>query len=215
MDDSVKRIYVSDLTNTTIDLKNEKELNEDQIKDDGTKKILFTGTTTKYQMKKVDSTKDKKEKKKKVETNTWNLNEQELSFEMQLEILKGINNSSIKDSKLTRFIVNHIKTKMSSYKHQDALKNIFLETEFITFDQIIDLLNSSNMKCHYCACETYLLYEFVREMKQWSLDRINNDIGHNKGNLVIACLECNLKRRRTNKDAFFMTKNLTISREGL
>ena len=64
MDDSVKRIYVSDLTNTTIDLKNEKELNEDQIKDDGTKKILFTGTTTKYQMKKVDSTKDKKEKKK-------------------------------------------------------------------------------------------------------------------------------------------------------
>ena len=81
-------------------------------------------------MKKVDSTKDKKEKKKKVETNTWNLNEQELSFEMQLEILKGINNSSIKDSKLTRFIVNHIKTKMSSYKHQDALKNIFLETLF-------------------------------------------------------------------------------------
>jgi hypothetical protein len=71
------------------------------------------------------------------------------------------------------------------------------------------------MKCHYCACETYLLYEFVREMKQWSLDRINNDIGHNKGNLVIACLECNLKRRRTNKDAFFMTKNLTISREGI
>ena len=219
MDDSVKKIYVPDLINTTIDLKNEKELkdelNEDQIKDNGTKKILFTGTTTKYQMKKVDSNKDKKDKKKKVETNTWNLNEQELSFDMQLEILKGINNSSIKDSKLTNFIVSHIKTKMSSYKHQDVLKNIFLETEFITFDQIIDLLNSCNMKCHYCSCETYLLYEFVREMKQWSLDRINNDIGHNKGNLVIACLECNLKRRRTNKDAFFMTKNLTISREGL
>ena len=153
MDDSVKKIYVPDLINTTIDLKNEKELkdelNEDQIKDNGTKKILFTGTTTKYQMKKVDSNKDKKDKKKKVETNTWNLNEQELSFDMQLEILKGINNSSIKDSKLTNFIVSHIKTKMSSYKHQDVLKNIFLETEFITFDQIIDLLNSCNMKCHY------------------------------------------------------------------
>lgn len=212
MDNTVKRIYVPDLTNIS-DEKNVK----DQIKDDGTKIIIFTGTTTKYQMKKVDSNKEKREKKKKVETNTWNLNEEDLSFETQINILKSIHNnvSSINESKLTNFIINHIKTKMSSYKHQDLLKNIFLETEFITFDHIIDLLNRCNMKCHYCACETYLLYEFVREMKQWSLDRINNDIGHNKGNLVISCLECNLKRRRTNKDAFFMTKNLTISREGL
>ena len=211
--DFIKRIYVPDLTN--INLKDEK--NKDRTKDDETKKIIFTGTSTKYQMKKVDSNKDKKEKKKKVETNTWNLNEEELSFETQLEILKSIfdNNTEINDSKLTNFVISHIKTKMSSYKHQDILKNIFLESDFVTFDQIIDLLNSCNMKCHYCVCETYLLYEFVREMKQWSLDRINNDIGHNKGNLVIACLECNLKRRRTNKDAFFMTKNLTISREGI
>ena len=223
MDDSIKRIYVPDLnTNTNLNLNlnlnDEKgELNNDQINNDGIKKIIFTGTTTKYQMKKVDTTKEKKEKKKKVETNTWNLNEEELSFETQLEILKSIydNNTAINDSKLTSFIVSHIKTKMSSYKHQDILKNIFLETDFVTFDYIIDLLNACNMKCHYCSCETYLLYEFVREMKQWSLDRINNDIGHNKGNLVIACLECNLKRRRTNKDAFFMTKNLTISREGI
>jgi len=219
MNNSIKRIYVPDLINTN--LNDEKyfndELNNDQINKEGTKKIIFTGTTTKYQMKKVDQNKEKKEKKKKVETNTWNLNEEELSFEMQLEILKSIydKNTSIKDSKLTNFIVSHIKTKMSSYKHQDILKNIFLETDFVTFEYIINLLNSCNMKCHYCACETYLLYEFVREMKQWSLDRINNDIGHNKGNLVIACLECNLKRRRTNKDAFFMTKNLTISREGM
>ena len=42
-----------------------------------------------------------------------------------------------------------------------------------------------------------------------------NDIGHNNGNLVVACLECNLKRRRTNKDAFMFTKNMVIVREGL
>jgi hypothetical protein len=219
--DLIKRIYVPDLIN--------KEFKESQVKNkevtsnnndkEETKKIIFTGTTTKYQMKKVDSNKEKKEKKKKVETNTWGLNEVELSFDTQLDILKNIfnnnNNNTINDSKLTNFITSHIKTKISSYKHQDLLKNIFLEPEFITFNDIIGLLNESNMKCHYCACETYLLYEFVREMKQWSLDRINNNIGHNKGNLVIACLECNLKRRRTNKDAFFMTKNLTISREGI
>ena len=51
-------------------------------------------------------------------------------------------------------------------------------------------------------------------MKQWSLDRIDNNIGHNRGNLVVACLECNLKRRRTNKDAFMFTKNMVIIKEG-
>lgn len=218
--DNIKRIYISDLKPNT-ETETEKEItieNNDQINNDGIKKIIFTGTTTKYQMKKVDSNKEKKEKKKKVETNTWGLNEQELLFETQLEILTGLfdkNPGSDTDTKLTNLIISHIKTKISSYKHQDTLKNIFSEEEFVTFEYIIELLNACNMKCHYCACETYLLYEFVREMKQWSLDRINNDIGHNKGNLVIACLECNLKRRRTNKDAFFMTKNLKITREGM
>ena len=32
-------------------------------------------------------------------------------------------------------------------------------------------------------------------MEQWSLDRIDNDYGHNHDNVVISCLECNLKRR--------------------
>ena len=209
----VKRIYISDLTINN----NNQEFNENNHSNDTNKKIIFTGTTTKYQMKKVDVNKEKKEKKKKVETNTWGLNDEELSFDTQLDILKNIydNVSLINEFKLTNFIISHIKTKISSYKDQDILKNIFFESHFVTFDYIINLLNECNMKCHYCACETYLLYEFVREMKQWSLDRINNDVGHNKGNLVIACLECNLKRRRTNKDAFFMTKNLTISREGI
>jgi len=76
-------------------------------------------------------------------------------------------------------------------------------------------LKACELKCHYCSEDMFILYEIVRELKQWSLDRINNNIGHNDGNLVVACLECNLKRRRTNKDAFMFTKNLVISREGL
>ena len=200
--DSVKRIFVPDINVNFQTLTNET---------DETKKVIFTGTTTKYQMKKVYDKKEKeKEKKKKVETNTWDLNEQELSFQTQLEVLKDIHNASF--NKLSCLIVSHIKTKISSYKHQDVLKNIFLEPEFVTFDHVIELLNTCELKCHYCSCEMYLLYEFVREMKQWSLDRIDNDIGHNKNNLVVSCLECNLKRRRTNKDAFFITKNLTITK---
>ena len=201
--DLVKRIYVADLNTNTI---TNTETSE-------TKKIIFTGTTTKYEMNKIDNNNQKKDRKKKVETNTWNLNEEELSFKIQHELLQNIyNKSEIVDTNANKFIINHIKTKISSYKQQDILKNIFLEPEFVTFEYVVNLLNACDLKCHYCSCETYLLYEFVREMKQWSLDRIDNDIGHNKNNLVMACLECNLKRRRTNKDAFFMTKNLTITR---
>ena len=220
--DLIKRIYVADLnTNTNTETSDETKTSAcDADTYTDTKKIIFTGTTTKYEMNKIDNNNQKKDRKKKVETNTWGLNEEELSFKFQLELLQNIynkvliptNKAEIVDTNANNFIINHIKTKISSYKQQDILKNIFLEPEFVTFEYVVNLLNACDLKCHYCSCETYLLYEFVRDMKQWSLDRIDNDIGHNKNNLVMACLECNLKRRRTNKDAFFMTKNLTITR---
>jgi hypothetical protein len=87
------------------------------------------------------------------------------------------------------------------------------ENLLVDFEEVLRLLVTCEMKCCYCSQNVYILYEKVRESKQWSLDRINNDIGHNKDNLLIACLECNLKRRRTNKDAFMFTKNMVIIKE--
>ena len=49
-----------------------------------------------------------------------------------------------------------------------------------------------------------------REMKQWSVDRIDNNKGHNSDNFHIACLKCNLTRRRQNDDKFLYTKQLHI-----
>ena len=197
---------------------NTENISSDNNDTDSTseKKIIFTGTTTKYQMKKINNT--VKEKKMRIETQTWGLNESELSFEMQLNILNELvlnDNKPILNDKYAKLIINHVKTKIQSYKQQDTIKKIYNEDEFINLEQVINLLQETKLKCHYCSCETFLLYEIVREMKQWSLDRINNDIGHNKNNLVIACLECNLKRRRTNKDSFMFTKNLKIVREGI
>ena len=157
-----------------------------------------------------------KEKKMRVETKTWGLNNDDLSFETQFTLLKMIFNKEITSEKVIdkhiAMIVSHIKAKISSYTQQDILKSKLNDNEFVSLNDVIELLFESQMKCHYCSCETYLLYEVVRENKQWSLDRINNEIGHNRNNLLIACLECNLKRRRTNKDAFFFTKNLKIVR---
>lgn len=187
------------------------------------KLIILTNSDKKSEIKNIQ--KKEKEKKMRVETNTWGLDNEDLAFETQLELLRQISqsieeNKAIKKTKDNKeitnkemqMIVSHIKTKLSSYKQQDILKKKYLPQDFVSYSDVITLLNDSNMKCYYCSCETYLLYEIVREMKQWSLDRINNDIGHNKNNIVICCLECNLKRRRTNKDAFFFTKNLKIQK---
>ena len=173
------------------------------------KKIIIFEEPTKKTTKKINC---EKEKKMRVETKTWGLNDDELLHIKQLTSLQNIDkqDKNIYVSKL----ISHIKTKLCGYKQQDILKKKLKEDEFVSFEEVIILLKNCNMKCCYCSDEVFILYEQVREKKQWSLDRINNDIGHNNGNLVIACLECNLKRRRTNKDAFMFTKNMVIIKEG-
>jgi len=110
-------------------------------------------------------------------------------------------------------VMSIIKKKISSYKQQDKNKKI-LRKEFpiITFDEVTEKLVESKLKCYYCKCEILLLYKQVREKKQWTLDRIDNSVGHHKDNVVISCLECNLKRRTTEIDRFTFTKQLKISK---
>lgn len=178
--------------------------------DNSKKKIIIIEETK--QTKKINC---EKEKKMRVETKTWGLNDEELTHQRQLDFL--ISDDFIENNNKDKYIsklTSHIKNKIYNYKQQDIIKKKLNENDFVSFEETIDLLKNCNMKCCYCSNEVYILYERVREMKQWSLDRINNDIGHNKGNLVIACLECNLKRRRTNKDAFMFTKNMVIIKEG-
>ena len=199
---------------------NDSGNDNDNIKNNNNiiKKILIIETEKKPNSKKI---KCEKEKKLRVETKTWNLDEEQLEFQTQLFFLQSIvntdtnsiQNTNIKNKKYITKLTSHIKNKLCSYKHQDILKKKLNEDTFVSFEETLELLQKCNMKCCYCSDKMYILYERVREMKQWSLDRINNDIGHNRGNLVISCLECNLKRRRTNKDAFMFTKNMVIIKE--
>jgi hypothetical protein len=55
-----------------------------------------------------------------------------------------------------------------------------------------------------------ILYEYVRESNQWTLERLDNDFGHNKGNVEIACLNCNLRRRTMYHERYLFTKELSI-----
>ena len=155
-----------------------------------------------------------KEIKMRVETKTWGLNDEELTHQKQLNnlICDGFIVNEDKDKYKSK-LISHIKNKLCNYKQQDIIKKKLNEEQFVSFEETIYLLRMSSLKCCYCSSEVYILYERVREMKQWSLDRVDNNIGHNSGNVVISCLECNLKRRRTNKDAFMFTKNMVIIKE--
>lgn len=164
---------------------------------------------------KIPDIKKDKTPKKRIPSEKWNINEKDLEYEKQLTILENIYTKKSEKMDKQNIYVSEIRNKISSYKQQDRLKKMLNEDKFVSLDEVLRLLYECKLKCHYCSNIMYIIYEIVRQNKQWSLDRIDNNQGHNKDNLVISCLECNLKRRRTNKDAFFFTKNLVIIREGI
>jgi hypothetical protein len=55
-----------------------------------------------------------------------------------------------------------------------------------------------------------IIYDKSRENRQWTIDRIDNDKGHNCDNYHLSCFECNIKRRRQSDEKFLFTKQLTI-----
>ncbi len=100
--------------------------------------------------------------------------------------------------------------KLSGYKQQDVKKDKYDGEKFITFDELVELLVVSQMRCKYCMKQMFVLYEKQREKVQWTLDRIDNDEGHNKDNVIAACLDCNLRRRRLDADKFKFTKQMNL-----
>lgn len=107
-------------------------------------------------------------------------------------------------------VLKEIKHKISSYAQQDKKRDIFDTQKLINLDQCIEKLVLSQLKCYYCKGEMLLMYEDKREPNQWTLDRLNNDIGHFNSNVVICCLTCNLKKRRMDDEKFKFTKQMKI-----
>ena len=174
------------------------------------KQINITGQSNRYQIKKL--TQEKKGDKKRVEIEKLNLPIEYFTFEKQFEIINNINKEKevANDSKI---LIKQIEKKISSYKQQDIEKKVLNNEKIINLKYIIDKLIETKVNCYYCKCKMYILYENVRESKQWTVDRINNDLGHNIDNIVLACLDCNLKRRCKSADKFLFTKQLNIIRQ--
>ena len=100
--------------------------------------------------------------------------------------------------------------KINGYKSQDIHKKLLDLEKLVDLENVLQLLIQSNLECFYCKNKVQILYEHVREPLQWTLDRIDNDYGHNKGNLEIACLSCNVRRRTMYADRYVFTKQLKL-----
>jgi hypothetical protein len=186
-------------------------MTDDGVADDGVangnKKIMFIGTNNRYQIKKM--VEERKPKKRTICQN-WNI--ECFDHEKQILLLKNICSEIEEATEYTKIIKQEIERKINSYKKQDIERKLWDPTLFVNFKQIIEMLSESKMKCYYCQTQVYILYEMVREDSQWTLDRINNLLGHNKDNILISCLKCNLKRRNQNSNAFLFTKNMKITK---
>ena len=104
---------------------------------------------------------------------------------------------------------NELHKKINSYKQQDIKKDKNLDG-LISYEELLEKLVVSKLKCYYCRKDVLLLYENNREQKQWTLDRLDNSLGHTKDNVVVCCLKCNLERRCLNDEKFLFTKQMRI-----
>jgi hypothetical protein len=176
------------------------------------KKINITGINNRYMMNKLISDKKvSKETKRRVVSENWSFSLECYQHSNQLKMIRDISNNSYSYiDETTKIIIQEINKKITGYKSQDLIKKVFDTEQFLTFDSIITKMIECELRCRYCNSEMAVLYDISREMKQWSVDRINNDKGHNLDNFHLACLDCNLKRRRRTDEKFLFTKQLNI-----
>lgn len=173
------------------------------------KKIHIQGTNNRYQIKKLIKNDADKKVKKRIVSESWDFT---LEPDNQLTMLNQLssNNMSSVNREKSKIMLQQIKQKIQSYKQQDVIKNMWDEANFVDIGHVINKMIDMKLLCYYCKQQMCVLYDVSRDMKQWTIDRIDNDKGHNNDNYHLACLECNLKRRRQSDAKFLFTKQLKI-----
>jgi hypothetical protein len=159
--------------------------------------------------KKITMNTEKKTKKRIITFHhTWKSN---ITPEDQLKLIETIHTSSTDGSSpevVEPVVQKQIHQKIMGYKYQDIHNTIFNETEFIGFGQVVELLYLSKLTCYYCQNSVQILYDYVREPNQWTLERLDNKRGHNHNNVVVSCLRCNLRRRTMYHERYLYTKQI-------
>jgi hypothetical protein len=139
----------------------------------------------------------------------WVFTEDSLSAANQFVNLEKLLNAGTTTDPHLLEIHRQINYKIHSYRSQDLKKSLYDESKFVDYTYVMELLREKKLLCFYCRESVSLMYETVREGKQWTLDRKDNSFGHNRGNVEIACLTCNLRRRTMYHERYVFTKQMT------
>jgi hypothetical protein len=187
-------------------------------KEETKKIVLFENMKEKNEKNKTKNINITKEKTKRVIVETWTFTENDLGFDNIFKVLNMIQKKEFDDTEYTNIvkcILQQLNQKINGYKSQDIHKKLLDLEKIVDLENVIQLLIQCNLECFYCKNKVKVLYQHVREPSQWTLDRIDNDYGHNKGNLEIACLSCNVRRRTMYADRYVFTKQLKlVKKEG-
>jgi len=135
------------------------------------------------------------------------------NYEIDIDQLECIGALYLKGevvSDINKDIVTVLKQKFSSYKSQDKQSHKYDSEQHITYEQMIEKLYTSKLKCYYCDCDLSILYNKKRLKSQWTLERLDNNLGHYASNTCISCLDCNLRRRTDNYEYFKQSKQTKI-----
>jgi hypothetical protein len=166
-------------------------------------------------MMKQNNTNKPQKNREITNTQNWIYN---VSHETQLKVfIEQEPEEKKKEDHYKKLMFQQIRLKQNGYKNQDEKKKIYDHINFISFDKILFLLKESSLLCCYCHQPVDILYDLVRKNSQWTLDRIDNNLGHNKDNVVISCLQCNLHRRLMHHKRFKQTceigKNFVVKKD--
>jgi len=153
-----------------------------------------------------------KPKKKRVITQQekWKFSQNEILDTNQIEYMAPFFDPALESTDKTNLIFKQIRDKISGYRAQDIEKKKFDEERFVNKDDVFSLFETSGLLCYYCKGPTRIIYEFVRDPKQWTLERLDNSMGHNRDNVVLSCLQCNLKRRCMKSEKYVETKAMSV-----
>lgn len=81
--------------------------------------------------------------------------------------------------------------KINGYKGQDKVQGRNITSDYITLNDVKKLLFKQEYKCYICG-DNVITEEWEPEcLYQFTLDRIDNKLPHNKNNVLICCYYCN------------------------
>ena len=82
-----------------------------------------------------------------------------------------------------------IKHMIRSSKQEDKKKNRYYESEFVDYEFLKKLIDITNDICVYCDCPLQYT-NYTSDLA--TIERIDNELGHIKSNVLISCYKCNV-----------------------